>query len=115
MDWIIRCFAAHVAALDLLGELDLLRRRQQRMPAGFAEEELERVGRRLVRERHGLGGRFGELLDHVDPALLELAVERVGLDRVEPVGLDQVSHVREGDRARLLGLLDEQPQILVVE
>src|SRR5581483_6966993 len=33
-----------------LRELDLLRRRQQRMPAGLAQEELERVRRGLVRE-----------------------------------------------------------------
>src|SRR3954453_14116510 len=38
----------HLAALDALGELDLLRRRQQRVPAGIAQEELERVGGRLL-------------------------------------------------------------------
>src|SRR5207248_4038676 len=37
-----------VAALDPLGELDLLRGRQERMAPRLAQEELERVGRRLV-------------------------------------------------------------------
>ena len=38
----------HVAALDLLRELHLLRCGQQRMAPGLAQEELQRVGRRLV-------------------------------------------------------------------
>ena len=42
---IIRSFAALVAALDPLRELDLLRRGQQRVAAGLVEEELQRVGR----------------------------------------------------------------------
>ena len=56
-----------------------------------------------------------ELLDHLDPALLELAVERVGLDRVEPVRFDQIGDISESDRASLLGFLDEEPQIFFVE
>ena len=85
------------------------------MAAGLAQEELQRVGRRLVRERDGLGGRLRKLFDDLDPALLELAVERVGLDRVDPVRFDEVGYVGEGDRTGLLGLFDEEPHILVVE
>ena len=48
---------AHVAALDLLGQLDLLRGGQQRVPAGLAQEELQRVGRRLERRRRRRWGR----------------------------------------------------------
>src|SRR4029077_17375331 len=44
-----------VAALDLLCELDLLSRGQERVPSGLAEEELEGVGRRFDR----LDGRRG--------------------------------------------------------
>ena len=40
-----------IAALDALRQLDLLRRRQERVAAGLAQEELERVGRRLVDDR----------------------------------------------------------------
>src|SRR3712207_6914614 len=42
---------AHVAALDPLRQLDLLSRGQQRMPAGLAQEQLERVRRRLEDRR----------------------------------------------------------------
>src|SRR5207245_7304202 len=39
---------AHVAALDALRELDLLRRCQQRVTPCLPQEELQGVGRRLV-------------------------------------------------------------------
>src|SRR5207248_3722290 len=64
-----------VAALDPLGELDLLRSRQQRMPPGLAQEQLERVRRRLVRELRQLRRRrrlrlllrrLGLVLDELD-------------------------------------------------
>ncbi len=45
---IIRSFACLVAALDALGELDLLLGGQQLVAAGLVQEELERVGGRVV-------------------------------------------------------------------
>jgi len=64
----------HVAALDPFGELDLLGRGQQLVPARLAEEQLQRVGGRLDGSRQrddGLG--VGWLLDDLDRALIELA------------------------------------------
>src|SRR2546421_27231 len=79
-----RLLRVHVAALDALGELDLLRGVQQRMASSLAQEELQRVGRRLLRDgrrRRGWRGRcLFRLVDHLDPALVELAVDRIGLE-----------------------------------
>ena len=71
----------HVAALDALGELHLLRGGQELMPAGLAEEELQGVGRRLDRSGHCddcLG--VGRLLHDLDRALVELAEQRILLE-----------------------------------
>ena len=69
-----------VAALDPLGELDLLLRRQERVPADVAQEELERVAghdRQLVDgvARAGLG-RAAAVVRHLDAALLQPVRER---------------------------------------
>src|SRR5437763_10194772 len=104
-----------VAPLDALRKLDLLRRREQRMATGFAQEELKRVGRRLVRElrrerRLGWGRRrltLALLLDDLDPALVELAVERVGLERIERVRLEHLGEVGLAHGALELGRLDQ--------
>ena len=76
----------HVAALDLLRELDLLGGGQQRVAAGLAQEELEGVGGRLERRRRQRRGRGSGLLalavvDELDPPLLEHPVHRVDLER----------------------------------
>ena len=82
------------------------------MPARLAQEELERVGRRLDRLDDGRRGRrrrglaHGLLLEHVDTALLELAEERVGLERVELVELDDLRDLGLPDRACLRRRLD---------
>ena len=98
----------HVAALDPLRKLDLLGRREQLVAARLAEEELQRVGRgdcdgcegwRGLRLR-GLGD---GLVEHVDAALIELARERVQLERIELVGLDDLREIRCLHRARVLG------------
>ena len=81
----------HVAALDLLGELDLLRGGQQRVPAGLAEEELERVGGRLERRRRRRRGRGRGL------ALLLVHLEQ--LDRRAPRTSGTRTRARAG-RAR---------------
>ena len=111
----------HVAALDPLGELDLLGCGQERVPAGLAQEELERVGRRLVgdlrrrlRRLLGLLGLWG-LLDDVDAALLELALERLALHFVQFQRLEDLCQLGMPDRTRLLGNLEQIAQVLAAE
>src|SRR5829696_1408839 len=109
----------HVAALDPLGELDLLSGGQERVTAGLAQEELERVGRRLVdgRLRRRLRRLFGlwGLLDDVDAALLELALERLALHLVQLQRLENLCQLGVPDCARLLGNLEQVAQILAAE
>src|SRR3954453_13405647 len=87
----------HVAALDLLRELDLLRSREERVLAGLAEEELQRIRRRLDR-LDGSGRWCGSLFllffdDELDAAAIELLVHGVGLERVELEWLEKLVQV----------------------
>jgi hypothetical protein len=88
-----------VAALDALGERDLVRGRQQLVPAGLVEEELERIGRDRGR---GVPGRLDGVLlglrPQLDVALLERAPKVI-----EVLPLDVVL---EGERLEL-ALLQE--------
>ena len=103
----------HVAALDFLGELDLLRGGQQRMAAGLAQEELQCVGRRLERRRRGWGSRLGaRVLDNVDPPLLEHPVDSVDLERGESVRLEHLEKLGRVDGTRDLGGLEELDDLL---
>src|SRR5204863_3689203 len=56
----------HVALLDALGQLDLLRSREERVLAGLVEEELERVHR-------GVGHGVRRLLLRIDAARVVVA------------------------------------------
>src|SRR5262249_8667797 len=106
-----------VSALDQFGQLDLLRRSQQGVAPGLVEEELKRVGRhrgdRLVREvRLGDVGQAAVVAE-LDPALLELLVERRGL---VVFGLELAPGLRERgevDAARLLGVLHQYAKLIV--
>ena len=94
------------------------------MPAGLAQEELQRVGRRLdgedrrrrrllrLRLRLGLR-RLG--VEHLDAALLELRAQGLELERVEPVRLGQLGELFGADAARQLGLLEEALAVVVLE
>jgi hypothetical protein len=114
------CLRAHVPALDLLGELDLLGGGQQRMASRLAEEELERVRRRLVRDlERGRRGLllllFLWLLGNLDPPSLELVEQRVRLEHVQLVRLDQLRELRLADRAGALCGLQQTLDVLVLE
>src|SRR5581483_743053 len=111
---------APVAALDRLRELDLLGRRQERVAAGLAEEELERVGGRLPRER-GRGrrhrgrldlGLLDRVHDHLDRALLELAEDGVDLERVELERLEHLVQLGLADAAALLRRLEQSCEVV---
>ena len=73
----------HVSLLDLLRQLDLLGGGQEREPAGFVQEELQRVGRRgrevAVDVRGVRRRRAAAVVGEADPALLDLRVERLEL------------------------------------
>ena len=113
------CFARSSPRSIALRELDLLRRRQQRVAAGLAEEELQRVGRRLARRRRrggGAGGLLGlGLLDDVDAAGLELVAQRLELERLQLERLDELEQVQHAHGACGLGAVDEELQLLPVE
>ena len=109
----------HVAALDLLRELDLLRRRQQLVPAGLAQEELQRVRRRLDRRRRWRGRwrllDFLRVVDDLDAARLELAVEEVEVEDVELVHFREVVQLGLPRVARRLARLEQQQDVFVLE
>ena len=75
---------AEIAALNALGQLDLLRGRQQRYPADVLEEDLQRVCRELSSPRsrgRRLVSLVISLVDDVDLKLVKTLVELVGLGR----------------------------------
>ena len=87
-----------VAALDALGQLDLLRRRQQPVAAGLVEEELQRVGGVVAEVAELVAGRRGVLAPAVlalHAALLQAVVE-VG----QALGAELVLAHEVLDRAR---------------
>src|SRR5207247_2876111 len=92
-----------VAALDALCELDLLRGRQQRVPPGLAQEELERIRRRLDGSGKKRGRPLPIVLADVEPTRLELANDPVDLDRIERLRLQDLDQLHALDRARRRG------------
>ena len=111
---IIRSFASLVAALDPLGELDLLLGGQQRVAAGLVQEELERVGGRgrevAVDEGRVVLADVAAVVAELDPALLELLVDARELVVVEVELLDELAELRQVDAALLLGPVDQRCQ-----
>ena len=112
----------HVAALDLLRELDLLRGGQERVPAGLAQEELQRVGRRLDRldgrrgrRRRGLGLLLRLLRQQLDAAPVELDVHGFDLERVELHRLEQLDQLLLAQLAARLGRFEQRRKLLVDE
>src|SRR5205085_4347358 len=107
-----RLLGLHVAALDLLRELDLLGGVQERMPARLAQEELQRVRGGLGRHgdrRRRWRGLFALLLvvDDLDAALVELAVDGLGLEHAQLQRLEHVVELRMPNRSGLLSSLEQ--------
>jgi hypothetical protein len=110
----------HVAALDPLGELDLVGGRQQRVAPDLAEKELQRVGRRfedlgVARGSRRLSSGLLRGLDDLDAALLQLLVERLdfgGLDLERIQGLRQLGSIEKAGR---LAALEQMLDLLVLE
>ena len=112
----------HVAALDPLGELDLLGGGEQRVASDLAEEELQRVRRRLdarieVARRGGgfLDGLLGLGLDDLDPALFELAIEQLDVSGLELEQIDGFGQFGRIDTSGGLCLLEQRLDFVGVE
>jgi hypothetical protein len=89
------------------------------VPPRLAQEELERVRRRLVREllrgRRRWRGLALLLLEDLDSALVELSIEGVDLELVERVDLEELREIGTAERARRLRTLDQGAELLVLE
>ena len=91
-----------VAALDPLGELDLLLLRQQRPASGLVEEELQRIGRRDGEVAVDVGALLAltaAVVADLDRPLLELLVEPARVVVLELVLLDELVQLREVEAA----------------
>src|SRR4051812_12246982 len=101
-----------VAALDPLGELDLLVGREERVPADVAQEELERVAGHVSQlvdrvRRARLGGATA-VVRHLDAARLEAVGERLRL--VLGQVLRELRELGQVDASLLLAAVDEGVQ-----
>ena len=81
------------------------------MASGLAQEQLQRVGRRLHGRREWGAARGGHLHD-LDATLVQLAQQRFVLERCELVHLDDVRDFSRANRSRLLTALEELAQLL---
>jgi hypothetical protein len=86
--------------------------------AGFAEEELQRVGRRLDRSRDGRGWGSRFLLrldDQLDPAAVELLIDGFELERLELERLEDLVQLDLADLPVRLGSFEQRRKLLVHE
>ena len=113
-----------VAALDALGEIDLLLRREQPDLADVLQEQLKGVGGHVgLQVDRGLGlppaaavdraldlgrGMGGIVLDELDLRLLEVSVQLLDVALVELHLGERSGDLREGQRSSLLALRDEE-------
>ena len=84
------------------------------MTASLAKKELQRVGRRLDRRRQQRGDRPLVVVLDVDAAALELAVDGVRLEGVEPVGVDELRELGRANEAGRLTRLEQLVQVLAL-
>ena len=110
----------HVAALDPLGELDLVGGGQERMAPDLPQEQLERVGGRL-QDFGGPGGRrrlARRLLDHLDEldvALLELAVDELDVGGLQLEGVEHLRDIGRLEEACGFAALQQMLDLLMVK
>ena len=109
---IMRSLAPQVAALDALGEVDLLGRRQQPVAADLVEEELQRVGRdggELRRRRSAPRARPRGVQSSRSSmcAGMQLLVEGAEFLVLELQGLSELVDLVQVDAAALLASVDE--------
>ena len=109
----------HVAGLDLLRKLDLLRGGQQLVPPGLAEKELQRVGRRLDRSGGGRrwgGGLFllplGLLGEELDAPPVELHVHCFELEDVELERLEELLELSLANVAACFACFEQRRELL---
>jgi hypothetical protein len=105
-----------VPALDPLGQLDLLGRRQQRVAPGLVQEELQGVGRGR-REVPVHVGAVGRLLAPAVVTDLQVALLRGGVERLElrVLGLEllnELVQLREVHASLLFAVLQKCRQLL---
>jgi hypothetical protein len=100
-----------VPALDRLGDLDLLLRREQRVTADLVEEELQGVGRLArdvaVRDLRLLDAVAAAVVRHLEAARLDPLVHGRDLLLVELEVLDRLAELGEVHAADLLALVDQ--------
>ncbi len=108
-------FRIFVATLDPLRELDLLCRGQQCVPAGLAQKKLQRVGRRLDGRGQDGGCCLALVLDQLVAAGLELAEDEVGLNRIEPMDVEQLAELGALDRPLRIRDFEELEEVLALE
>ena len=103
---------ALVALLDALGELDLLRGRQQRYPTDVLEKQLQRIGRDFAgREIERRADFVGQLLgDDLHVCSIKSAIDVLDL-RVRQVELVEcASQILVRDSASLFSLRQKRPR-----
>ena len=106
-----------IAALDALGQLDLLVRRQEVVPAHLVEEELEGVGggggEIAVRVARRLDAVLAAVVGHGQAARLDAVVQLLALLVVERQLLHQLAQLGEVHAADLLAPVQQALEALV--
>ena len=100
-----------VATLDPLCELHLLRGREQAVTPASRRKSCRAS---VVVSGGGVGAEGGSTTasTHLDAALVELAQQRLVLERRELVRVHDLGDLGRADRARLLAALEQLPQLL---
>ena len=85
------------------------------MAAGLAEEELQGVGGRLDRRCGRCFLLLFGLVDELEAARLQLALQRLDLERRELVWLEELGELEPPDRPGRFRRVEERTELLVPE